>query len=79
MQEHYYKFWHDLIKPKAFEVDRDSLNQRYGKFSVRPLEKGYGITLGNSMRRVLLSSMMGSAVSPLRLRMSCMSSQRCRM
>lgn len=67
MQEHYYKFWHDLIKPKAFEVDRDSLNSRYGKFSIRPLEKGYGITLGNSMRRVLLSSMMGSAVSAVRI------------
>jgi DNA-directed RNA polymerase subunit alpha len=79
MQEHYYKFWHDLIKPKAFEVDRDSLNQRYGKFSVRPLEKGYGITLGNSMRRVLLSSMMGSAVSAVKIENVFMSSQRCRM
>lgn len=67
MQEHYYKIWHDLIKPKAFEVDRDSLTPRYGKFSIRPLEKGYGITLGNSMRRVLLSSMMGSAVSAVKI------------
>lgn len=67
MQEHYYKFWHDLIKPKAFEVDRESLTGRYGKFAIHPLEKGYGITLGNSMRRVLLSSMMGSAVSAVRI------------
>ena len=67
MQEHYYKFWHDLIKPKAFELDRDSLTSRYGKFSIRPLEKGYGTTLGNSMRRVLLSSMMGSAVSSVKI------------
>ncbi len=67
MQEHYYKFWHDLIKPKSFEIDRDSLTGRYGKFSIRPLEKGYGITLGNSMRRVLLSSMMGSAVSAVKI------------
>ncbi len=67
MQEHYYKFWHDLIKPKAFETDRESLSNRFGKFSIRPLEKGYGITLGNSMRRVLLSSMMGSAVSAVKI------------
>ena len=66
MQEHYYKFWRDLIKPKAFEVDRDTLTDQYGKFMVRPLERGYGVTLGNSLRRVLLSSMMGSAVSAVK-------------
>lgn len=63
MQEHYYKFWRDLIKPKSFEVDRDTLREDYGRFIVRPLERGYGVTLGNSLRRILLSSMMGSAVS----------------
>lgn len=67
MQPHYYKFWRDLIRPKGFEVDRDSLNDRYGKFVVRPLERGYGVTLGNSLRRILLSSMMGSAVSAVRI------------
>ena len=66
MQEHYYKFWRDLIKPKAFEVDRESLREDYGKFIVRPLERGYGVTLGNSLRRILLSSMMGSAVSAVK-------------
>lgn len=66
MQPHYYKFWRDLIKPKGFEVDRESLTDRYGKFYVRPLERGYGVTLGNSLRRVLLSSMMGSAVSAVK-------------
>lgn len=66
MQEHYYKFWRDLIKPKAFEVDRDTLREDYGKFMVRPLERGYGVTLGNSLRRILLSSMMGSAVSAVK-------------
>jgi DNA-directed RNA polymerase subunit alpha len=63
MQEHYYKFWRDLIKPKAFEVDRETLREDYGRFIIRPLERGYGVTLGNSLRRILLSSMMGSAVS----------------
>lgn len=67
MQEHFYKFWRDLIKPKGFEVDRDSLAPDYGKFMIRPLEAGYGVTLGNSLRRVLLSSMMGSAVAAIRM------------
>ena len=67
MQEHYYKFWHDLIKPKTFDVDESSLTGNYGKFSIRPLERGYGITLGNSMRRILLSSMMGSAISAVKI------------
>lgn len=66
MLEHYYKFWRDLIKPNGFEVDRDSLKADYGKFLVRPLERGYGVTLGNSLRRVLLNSMMGSAVTAVR-------------
>ena len=66
MQEHYYKFWRDLIKPKAFEVDRETLRDDYGRFIVRPLERGYGVTLGNSLRRILLSSMMGSAASAVK-------------
>lgn len=66
MQPHYFKFWRDLIKPTGFEVDKDSLSDEYGKFVIRPLERGYGVTLGNSLRRVLLSSMMGSAVSAVR-------------
>lgn len=66
MQQHYYKFWRDLIRPKGFEVDSDSLTTTYGKFTVRPLERGYGVTLGNSLRRTLLSSMMGSAVSAVK-------------
>lgn len=66
MQTHYYKFWRELIKPKGFDVDKDSLTDSYGKFAVRPLERGYGVTLGNSLRRVLLSSMMGSAVSAVK-------------
>jgi DNA-directed RNA polymerase subunit alpha len=66
MQQHYYKFWRELIQPTGYEVDRESLNMTYGRFSIRPLERGYGVTLGNSLRRVLLSSMMGSAVAAVR-------------
>jgi DNA-directed RNA polymerase subunit alpha len=65
MQEHYYKFWRDLIKPKGYEVDKDTITDDYGRFVIRPLEKGYGVTIGNSLR-VLLSSMMGSAVSAVK-------------
>ena len=67
MQNHYYKFWRNLIRPKFFEVDKPSLTNTFGKFSIRPLERGYGVTLGNSLRRVLLSSMMGSAVSAVKI------------
>ncbi|MEZ0392704.1 MAG: DNA-directed RNA polymerase subunit alpha [Pseudobdellovibrionaceae bacterium] len=66
MQEHYYRFWRDLIKPKGFEVDRETLRDDYAKFTIKPLERGYGVTLGNSLRRILLSSMMGSAVSAVK-------------
>ena len=66
MQEHYYKFWRELIKPKGFEIDRETLREDYSKFIVKPLERGFGVTLGNSLRRILLSSMMGSAVSAVK-------------
>ena len=66
IQEHYNQFWKNLIKPKSFHVDQNSLTDSYGKFVISPLERGYGVTLGNSLRRVLLSSMMGSAVAAVR-------------
>lgn len=65
MEQHYYKFWTDLIVPRNFETEDKT--STYGKFKVEPLEKGYGMTLGNSLRRVLLSSMMGSAVTAVKL------------
>ena len=68
LPKHYYKYWKDLIRPKGFEVDKDSLTGSYGKFYIRPLERGFGLTLGNSIRRVLLSSMMGSAVSAVKFK-----------
>ena len=66
LPSYYYKYWTNLIRPKGFEVDKDSLTTSYGKFYIRPLERGYGLTLGNAVRRVLLSSMMGSAISAVR-------------
>ena len=51
------KNWRDLIKPRSLQVDQDSLTDKYGKFVAEPLERGFGITLGTSLRRVLLSSL----------------------
>ncbi len=61
------KNWRDLIKPKALDVDKESLTSRYGKFIARPLERGYGLTLGNSLRRVMLSSLQGAAVTAVKI------------
>jgi len=62
-----YKNWQDLLKPKKLEVETDTLTDRYGKFSAEPLERGFGITIGNSLRRVLLSSLQGAAISSVRI------------
>lgn len=59
--------WRDLIRPKKLEVDTSSLTDTYGKFTCEPLERGYGITLGNSLRRVLLSSLQGAAITTIRI------------
>ncbi len=60
--------WRELIKPKRLEVDEKSLTPTYGKFSAEPFERGYGITIGNTLRRVLLSSLQGAAIVAVRLK-----------
>lgn len=57
-----YRNWRQLIKPRNVEVDHGSLNQFYGEFIAEPLERGYGTTIGNSLRRVLLGSIRGAAI-----------------
>src|ERR687884_387844 len=57
----------DLIKPRGMWVDQESLTDEYGKFVAEPLERGFGITLGNALRRVLLSSLQGSAMTSVRI------------
>jgi DNA-directed RNA polymerase subunit alpha len=59
--------WKDLIKPKSITVDSGSVGERYAKFVCEPLERGFGLTLGNALRRVLLSSLQGSAISAVRI------------
>ncbi len=54
--------WRNLIKPKRIEVDEKTHTPFYGEFTCQPLEKGFGITLGNALRRILLSSIYGSAI-----------------
>jgi DNA-directed RNA polymerase subunit alpha len=60
--------WRDLIKPKAVEFEEKELTPQYGKFYAEPLERGYGITVGNALRRVLLSSLPGYAITAARIK-----------
>ncbi len=59
--------WTELIRPRRMEVDEATHTPFYGKFVCEPLERGFGITLGNSLRRVLLSSLQGAAITSVRI------------
>lgn len=61
------KNWRDLIKPKRLEVEHKGQPHIYGKFECEPLERGFGITLGNALRRVLLSSLQGAAITSVKI------------
>lgn len=63
-----YKNWRDLIRPKQLQVEKDSLTDTYGKFYAEPFERGFGTTLGNSLRRILLSSLQGAAITSVRIK-----------
>ncbi|MBL7107956.1 MAG: DNA-directed RNA polymerase subunit alpha [Candidatus Cloacimonetes bacterium] len=54
--------------PKNIEMDKESSSEKYGKFSIGPMEKGFGTTIGNSLRRVLLASIQGGAVCFVRVK-----------
>jgi DNA-directed RNA polymerase subunit alpha len=56
----------EIVNPKLVSSEL-SEDKRYGKFVWEPLERGYGITLGNSLRRVLLSSLEGAAVTGVKI------------
>src|SRR5690606_14867266 len=58
--------WRELIRPKTVPVDQETLTDYYGKFVCEPLERGFGTTLGNSLRRVLLSSLQGAAITAVK-------------
>lgn len=57
----------ELIKPEEIKIHKDSQFPFYGKFIIEPLERGYGITLGNALRRVLLSSIPGYAITEVKI------------
>ncbi len=59
--------WTELIRPRRMEVDESTHTPFYGKFVCEPLERGFGITLGNSLRRVLLSSLQGAAITTVKV------------
>jgi DNA-directed RNA polymerase subunit alpha len=59
--------WEGLEIPKELQVGRESFRENYGKFGLEPLHKGFGVTIGNAMRRVLLSSLRGCAVYGIKI------------
>ena len=54
--------WRELIKPKSILLEEDDHSEFYGKFVCERLERGFGITIGNALRRILLSSLQGAAI-----------------
>jgi len=62
------KNWSELIKPTKMEVNVDESNGRKGKLIAEPLERGFGLTLGNSIRRILLSSLQGAAITSIKIK-----------
>nr|MBF0221573.1 DNA-directed RNA polymerase subunit alpha [Desulfobulbaceae bacterium] len=63
----FYRNWTELIIPNRLEVDSDTHTNSYGKFSCQPLERGFATTVGNSLRRVLLSSIQGAAITTVKI------------
>jgi DNA-directed RNA polymerase subunit alpha len=59
--------WKGFQRPKRLEVDRDTLTQTYGRFTAQPFERGFATTIGNALRRCLLSSIEGAAVTAVNI------------
>lgn len=62
-----FRNWRDLIKPRELEIDDRSKSETYAEFTCEPLERGFGITIGNALRRILLSSIVGAAVTKIKI------------
>ncbi|MFH7325305.1 DNA-directed RNA polymerase subunit alpha [Desulfurivibrio sp. C05AmB] len=63
----FYRNWHNLIVPERLEVDQDTHSASFGKFTCQPLERGFATTIGNSLRRILLSSIQGAAIVAVKI------------
>ena len=59
--------WSDFQKPKKLDYDAETLTPNYGRFTAQPFERGFGTTIGNALRRVLLSSIEGAAITAVRV------------
>src|SRR5687767_15999174 len=59
--------WTDFQMPSRLNVDTETLTERYGKFFAQPFERGFGTTIGNSIRRALLSSIEGAAITAVKI------------
>src|SRR5438874_4564809 len=59
--------WRGLELPNRLTSERESLTDTYGKFFAEPFERGFGVTVGNSLRRIMLSSLEGSAVTRVKI------------
>ena len=59
--------WKGFQRPKRLEFERETLTERFGRFYAQPFERGFGTTIGNALRRVLLSSIEGTAVSAVKI------------
>jgi len=59
--------WKGFQRPKRLEADRDSLTATYGRFWAQPFERGFGTTIGNGLRRILLSSIEGAAITAVKI------------
>ena len=60
--------WRGLELPSVVDYERETLTDKYGKFTTEPFERGFGTTVGNSLRRILLSSLEGSAITQIKIR-----------
>lgn len=63
----FHRNWHELIKPEKVEVDKSKHTDTYGKFICQPLERGFATTIGNTLRRILLSSIQGAAITTVKI------------
>ncbi len=59
--------WRGFQRPKRLEFERETLTDRFGRFYAQPFERGFGTTVGNALRRVLLSSIEGAAVTAVKI------------
>ena len=62
-----YRNWRELISPRKLELDPKTASKYFGKFACEPLERGFGITIGNALRRIMLSSLQGAAITSVKI------------